>query len=150
SDRGVCRYDRSSLRASNVSDHPQSNFARVMLHTTDGETWCGTNRGLFKLTTSDSATGADSWAEVAELQGRSIFALSENDGAVWVGTSGGLFVKPKGASGFFRTPSAPSATITITGPDETEQPPSGETQQPAQDPMASQPDAASTKEKVLA
>ncbi|HKE03745.1 MAG TPA: two-component regulator propeller domain-containing protein, partial [Blastocatellia bacterium] len=150
SDRGVCRYDRSSLRASNVSDHPQSNFARVMLHASDGETWCGTNRGLFKLTTNDSANGADLWAEVAELQGRSIFALSENDGAIWAGTSGGLFVKPKDASSFFRVPSAPSATITITGADEAEQPPSGETQQPAQDPAAPQPDVASAKERVLA
>ena len=166
SDRGVCRYDRSSFRASNVSVDPESNFARVALHTSDGETWLGTNRGLFKLTTGDSATGVDSWAEVAELQGRSIFALAENDGAVWAGASGGLFVKPKDASGFSRVPSAPSSTITITGADEaepalsgqtqqpvsgqTQQPVSGQTQQPAQDPVAPQPDVASEKESVRA
>jgi signal transduction histidine kinase/ligand-binding sensor domain-containing protein len=150
SDRGVCRYDRSSFRASNVSGDKESNFARVVLHTSVGATWLGTNRGLFKLTTGDNATGSDSWAEVAEMQGRSIFALAENDGVVWAGASGGLFVKPKDASGFSRVPSAPSATITITGADEAEQPLSGETQQPAQDPVAPQPDVASEKESVRA
>ncbi len=166
SDRGVCRYDRSSLRASNVSDRPQSNYARVMLHTSDGETWCGTNNGLFKLTSSDGATGADSWTEVPELQGRSVYTLAENDGAVWAGSSGGLFVKPKDGSVFSRVPPAPSATITIIGPDEaeppltggtqppvpgqTQQPVPGQTQPPAQDPSAQQPDTASVKESVRA
>src|SRR5262245_50942231 len=95
SDRGVCRYDRSSFRASTVSNHPQSNYARVMLNTSGGETWLGTNRGLFKLVTGGESSnpkegnpkegnpkegnpkegptgdGSDSWAEVAELEGRS-------------------------------------------------------------------------------
>ncbi|MGH9766359.1 MAG: two-component regulator propeller domain-containing protein, partial [Blastocatellia bacterium] len=148
SDRGVCRYDRSSFRASNVSGAPDSNYARVMLRASDGETWLGTNLGLFRLTASDS--GADSWAEVAELQGRPIYALAENDGAIWAGAGGGLFVKSKEASGFSRVPSAPSATITITGADEAEQPVSGETQPPAQAPAATQPDASSAKESVRA
>ena len=56
SDRGVCRYDRSSFRASTVSNHPQSNFTRVMLNTSGGETWLGTNRGLFKLATSGESS----------------------------------------------------------------------------------------------
>src|SRR5262249_31678183 len=74
-DRGVCRYDRNSFRASNVSDNPQSNFVRVILQTTSLETWLGTNRGLFKLISNDNVNGADTWAEVTELQGRSVFAL---------------------------------------------------------------------------
>ena len=122
SDRGVCRYDRSSFRASTVSNHPQSNFTRVMLNTSGGETWLGTNRGLFKLATGGESNskegnpkegpgggGSDSWAEVAELEGRPIYALAESDGAVWAGAGGGLFVKPKGASGFSRVPSAADA-----------------------------------------
>ena len=127
-DRGICRYDRSSFRASQVSGGRQSNYVRVMLHTSTGETWLGTNRGLFKLTTNDSATGADSWAEVAELQGRSVYTLAETGGAVWAGTDGGLFAKLN--DGFSRVPSAPSATITITGANEAEQPVSSEGRQP--------------------
>ncbi|HKQ74370.1 MAG TPA: two-component regulator propeller domain-containing protein [Blastocatellia bacterium] len=166
SDRGVCRYDRSSLRASKIRDRSQSDYVRAMLHASDGETWCGTNNGLFKLTTSDGVTGLDSWAEVAELHGRSVYTLIEIDGAVWAGSSGGLFVKPKGGSSFSRVPPAPSATITITGADEAEPPASGgtqppvsgqtqpqlpgQTQPPAQDPAAPQPQVASEKEDVRA
>jgi signal transduction histidine kinase len=122
-DRGVCRYDRDSFRASKVSNDSESNFARVMLHASDGEMWLGANRGLFKLAANDGATGADSWIEVAETQGRSIYALFENDGAVWAGTSGGLFVKTKEAAIFSRIPSAPDTTITITNESEVEQTP---------------------------
>lgn len=129
-DRGVCRYDRDSFRASKVSNNSESNFARVMLHTSDGETWLGANRGLFKLAANDGATGADSWIEVAEAQGRSIYALFENDGAVWAGTSGGLFVKTKEAATFSRIPSAPDTTITITNETEPEQPQPADSLQP--------------------
>ncbi|MGH9938753.1 MAG: ligand-binding sensor domain-containing protein, partial [Blastocatellia bacterium] len=115
-DRGVCRYARNSFRASQVSGDRQSNYVRAALHTSTGETWLGTNRGLFQLSTSDGATGSDSWAEVAELQGRSVYTLAEAGAAVWVGTDGGLFAKLNG--GFSRVPSAPNATITITGADE--------------------------------
>jgi len=149
-DRGVCRYDRNSLRASNVSDNPQSNFARAMLHTSHGETWCGTNRGLFKLTTNDGATNADLWAEIAALQGRSVFALAEVGGALWAGTSGGLFVKTKDASDFSRVSSAPSATITISNENEAEQPGSDETQPPAEKPAAPQTEVPSSRESVRA
>lgn len=120
-DRGVCRYDRNSFRASNVSDNPQSNFVRVMLTAANGETWLGANRGLFKLAASAGESGADSWVEVAEMQGRSIYALVENGGAIWAGTSGGLFVKSKDSSGFTRV-SSPETTITITSETEVEQP----------------------------
>ncbi|MGH9753230.1 MAG: sensor histidine kinase [Blastocatellia bacterium] len=146
SDRGVCRYDRSSFRASTVSNHPQSNYARVMLHTSDGETWTGTNRGLFKLTTGANGTGSDSWAEVAELEGRSVYALAEHDGAVWAGASGGLFVKPKGASGFSRVPSATDAAITDAGADEAEQPLPEEPQQAKEEQATPPPDVSSAKE----
>ena len=85
-----------------------------MLNTSGGETWLGTNRGLFKLATSGEPSnlgggGSDSWAEVARLEGRPIYALAESDGAVWAGAGGGLFVKPKGASDFSRVPSAADA-----------------------------------------
>ncbi len=157
SDRGVCRYDRSSFRASTVSNRPQSNYARVMLRTSDGETWIGTNRGLFKLVTGGESSnpgggGSDSWAEVAELEGRSVYALTENDGAVWAGASGGLFVKTKGASSFSRVPSATDAAvagdaaITGDGANEAEKPASTEPQQTAQEQVAPAPDAASAKE----
>jgi signal transduction histidine kinase/streptogramin lyase len=163
SDRGVCRYDRSSFRAFTVSNRPQSNFARVMLHTSDGETWLGTNRGLFKLTTGGESSypkegpergDSDSWAEVADLEGRSIYALAENDGAVWAGAVGGLFVKPKGASGFSRLPSATGAAITSAGAgaraDEADKGVLEETQQAAQEQATQQPEASSAKEVVHA
>jgi signal transduction histidine kinase/ligand-binding sensor domain-containing protein len=121
-DRGVCRYDRNSFRASQVSANSQSNYVRIMLHTANGETWCGANRGLFRLGSSANETGSDSWVEVGELQGRSIYALTEDaSGAIWVGTSNGLFVKSKNDSGFSRISSAPDTTITITNESETEQ-----------------------------
>lgn len=122
-DRGVCRYDRNSFRASNVSDNPQSNFVRVMLTAANGGTWLGANRGLFKLAASAGESGADSWVEAAEMQGRSIYALVENGGAIWAGTSGGLFVKSKDASIFTRVPSTPETTVTITSETEQSQPP---------------------------
>ncbi len=159
-DRGVCRYDRNSFRASNVSNNPQSNYARVMLHSSDGETWCGTNRGLFKLATGDSATGADTWSEVTELEARPIYALAEAGEAVWAGAIGGLFVRAKGASGFSRVPSASEATI--TDDNETEQTGSGEMRQPdtatpqqgtaapQQGTAAPQPDVSQLKESVRA
>jgi signal transduction histidine kinase/ligand-binding sensor domain-containing protein len=153
SDRGVCRYDRSSFRASTVSNHPQSNFARVMLHTSDGETWVGTNRGLFKLTPGGESSdpgegGSDSWAEVAELEGRSVYALIENDGAVWAGAGGGLFVKSKGSLGFSRIPSATDAATTVAGGAEAgqSQPVPEETQPATQEQATPPPDASSAKE----
>ncbi|MGH9834450.1 MAG: ligand-binding sensor domain-containing protein, partial [Blastocatellia bacterium] len=122
-DRGVCRYDRNSFRASQVSGDSQSNFVRVMLRASNGEVWLGANRGLFKLTANVNETGSDAWVEVGELQGRSVYALSEDSsGAIRAGTSSGLFVKPKTASTFSRISSAPSATITITTETEVEQP----------------------------
>jgi signal transduction histidine kinase len=157
SDRGVCRYDRSSFRASTVSNHPQSNYTRVMLNASSGETWLGTNRGLFKLATGgESSTpkegpgggGSDSWAEVAELEGRSIYALAESDGAVWAGAVGGLFVKPKGASGFSRVPSAADAEAVGPGANEADRGGQEEAQQPAQEQPPPPPDASPAKETV--
>jgi signal transduction histidine kinase len=170
SDRGVCRYDRSSFRASTVSNHPQSNYARVMLNTSGGETWLGTNRGLFKLVTGGESSnpkegnpkegnpkegnpkegtagaGSDSWAEVAEFEGRSIYALAESDGAVWAGAGGGLFVKPKGASGFSRVPSAIDAKAAGAGANEADKGGQEEAQQPAQEQVTPPPDPSSAKE----
>ncbi|HEY7182909.1 MAG TPA: two-component regulator propeller domain-containing protein, partial [Blastocatellia bacterium] len=160
SERGVCRYDRSSFRASTVSNHPQSNFVRVALHTSDGETWLGTNRGLFKLAprgeSSNPEVGdSDSWVEVAEFEGRSIYALAEDGGAVWVGAGGELFVKSKGASGFSRVPSAADAANTSAGageadkgaPEETQQ---AETRQAAEGQATRHPNVPATKELALA
>jgi signal transduction histidine kinase len=114
-DRGVCRYDRSSFRASRVSASSQSNYVRVMLRTSSGETWCGTNRGLFKLASTANERNTDRWVESAEMQGLAIYALTESaNAAVWAGTSSGLFVKPKATSLFARVSSAPNTSITIT------------------------------------
>jgi signal transduction histidine kinase/ligand-binding sensor domain-containing protein len=161
SDRGVCRYDRSSFRASTVSNHPQSNFARVMLNTSGGETWLGTNRGLFKLATGGESSNpkegpgggsSDSWAEVTEVEGRAIYALAESDGAVWVGAGGGLFVKPKGASGFSHVPSATDTKTEGAGADEAGK--AEEAQPPAQEqtapPPAPSPEKETAKEVVSA
>jgi len=149
-DRGVCRYDRNSFRASQVSGDSQSNFVRVMLRASNGEVWLGANRGLFKLAANVNETGSDAWVESGELQGRSIYALSEDSsGAIRAGTSGGLFVKPKTASTFSRVSSAPDATITITNEPGVEQPGSGEPQQP-NDNNAPQPTTPSARESVRA
>jgi len=97
-DRGVCRYDRESFRASTVGSNADSSFIRSLLVTRQGETLAGSNRGLFSLT-----RGADlgPWVQVAEIQERPVYALAEDDtGAVWAGTNSGLFVRRNQASGF--------------------------------------------------
>jgi len=150
-DRGVCRYDRHSFRASNVSEISQSNFVRVMLQATNGETWLGANRGLFKLASNANETNADSWAEVGELQGRSLYALAEDaSGAIWAGTSSGLFVKSKTSSIFTRISSAPNTAITTTNNHEPGQAESGEPKPPNAAAAAPQPTAPSTRESVRA
>ncbi len=150
-DRGVCRYDRTSFRASNVSANRQSNYVRVMLRAASGETWCGTNSGLFTLASGASEANSESWVEVGETQGRSIYALSEDaSGALWVGTSGGLFVKPKNASGFSRVSSAPNTTITITDESGPEQAEPGEPRQPGDSTEAPQPSAPPARESIRA
>lgn len=150
-DRGVCRYDRHSFRASQVSGDPESNFVRVMLRASNGEVWLGANRGLFKLAANANETGSDAWVEAGELQGRSIYALSEDSsGAIRAGTSGGLFVKPKTASTFSRFLSAPNATITITNDHDVDPLGAGEQQQPTDDTATPQPTVPSTRESVRA
>jgi signal transduction histidine kinase len=114
-DRGVCRYDRDSFRAATLSNSGESNFVRELLVAQNGETWCGTNRGLFKL-----APGADlgPWNEVAALQGRAVYALLDQAGDIWAGTHSGLFVKAKGASDFARlTLAEPETTDEAAEPD---------------------------------
>jgi signal transduction histidine kinase/ligand-binding sensor domain-containing protein len=109
-DRGVCRYDRESFRAAALSGRSQSNFVRVLLQASTGETWCGTNRGLFRLN-----AGADlgPWAEVAEIQGRAVYALLEQDGVLWAGTRSGLFRKAADRPTFERVP---LETVPLTEP----------------------------------
>jgi signal transduction histidine kinase len=165
SDRGVCRYDRSSFRASTVSANPQSNYVRVALHAPDGEIWLGTNRGLFKLVTGGAPSNpgklkgadSDSWVEVAELEGHSIYALTEDNGAIWVGAVGGLFVKPKGDSTFTRIHSATDAAIISAGADAggaekgaTTESPQVETQQATQEQAKRQTDISAAREIVRA
>ncbi|MEP7337846.1 MAG: two-component regulator propeller domain-containing protein [Acidobacteriota bacterium] len=110
-DRGVCRYDRESFRATTVSDNLQSNYVRSLLQTGSGEMWSGTNRGLFKLADGGASMTA---VEVSELQTRAIYDLFEDSaGAVWAGTSSGLFVKAKTSATFARVASPPETTVTI-------------------------------------
>src|SRR5262249_44162314 len=106
-DRGVCRYDRTSFRNSQVSPVADSNFVRALLHTQKNGTWCGTNRGLFLLAGRTKETNYDSWIEIPELEGLSIYALSEDSaGAIWAGTNAGLFVRTDASSNFNRVHSA--------------------------------------------
>jgi len=111
-DRGICRYDRESFRASVLSSDPESNFVRDLLQFSGGELWCGTNRGLFKLNSASDQTSA---AAVAEIQNRSVYALFEDQfGSVWAGTSSGLFVKNKETPIFARVSEAPKTDISIS------------------------------------
>ncbi|MDX2034142.1 MAG: two-component regulator propeller domain-containing protein [Blastocatellia bacterium] len=141
-DRGVCRYDRTSFRTSQVSENGQSNFVRTLLRTKAGETWAGTNRGLFKLT-------GEAWTEAAELQGRSIYTLTEDAaGAVWAGTDGGLYARSKG-SGFARIASGPATAITIENDPET-QPPGPAPEPPTTPPADPETPPQTTRESVRA
>jgi signal transduction histidine kinase/ligand-binding sensor domain-containing protein len=107
-DRGVCRYDRESFRAENVSNNPQSNFIRALLQTSAGETYAGTNRGFFRLVPGVNVDERGAWSEVIELQGRAVYALHEDaEGAVWVGTDGGVFLRSKDSPGFSLFSTAP-------------------------------------------
>ena len=107
-DRGVCRYDRTSFRTSQVSENAQSNFVRTLLRTKRGEIWAGANRGLFRR------TPAEAWTEALELQGRAIYALIEDEaGAVWAGTDGGLYARAAAGAGFTRVAAGPPAEVTI-------------------------------------
>ncbi|MFN0086791.1 MAG: two-component regulator propeller domain-containing protein [Blastocatellia bacterium] len=113
-DRGVCRYDRTSFRTSQVSENPQSNFVRGLLRTRAGETWCGTNRGLFKLAGGALPGGGDAWSEIPELRGSAVYALTEDGaGTVWAAASSGLFARSRNRPGFARVASGPSTTISI-------------------------------------
>ena len=108
-DRGVCRYDRDSFRATMLSGDSQSNYVRKLLQDSNGELWCGTNRGLFRLTSPESRA-----VSVGEIASRSVYALLEDaEGAIWAGTSGGLFFKTKDAANFVRVIEAPANEITI-------------------------------------
>ncbi|MEK7832270.1 MAG: two-component regulator propeller domain-containing protein, partial [Acidobacteriota bacterium] len=110
-DRGVCRYDRESFRATTLSGDSNSNYVRDLLLASGGELWCGTNRGLFRLASPESAA-----AQVAELENRSVYSLIEDAaGAIWAGTSDGLFVKSKDAASFIHVTETPTTTITIEG-----------------------------------
>jgi signal transduction histidine kinase/ligand-binding sensor domain-containing protein len=127
-DRGVCRFDRDSFRAENVSNSPQSNFIRSLLHTSTGETYCGTNRGLFRLVPGDNGRDQGAWSEVIELQGRSVYTLHEDaTGSVWVGTESGVFLRSKDSPAFSQFSTAPeetgiAVTDEITGHQSTELP----------------------------
>nr|MDQ3012710.1 hypothetical protein [Acidobacteriota bacterium] len=138
-DRGVCRYDRESFRATAISGNSQSNYVRSMLQIGSGEVWSGTNRGLFKLVDEGASTTA---IEVSELQTRSVYDLFEDGaGAVWAGTSSGLFVKTKSSASFVRVASPPETTITIgddavvTDSAQSNPPPEAGTSDPAANPQ---------------
>jgi signal transduction histidine kinase/ligand-binding sensor domain-containing protein len=110
-DRGVCRYDRESFRATTISENSQSNYVRSLLQTRSGEVWSGTNRGLFKLVDSGASIRG---SEVSELQMRSVYDLFEDGAsAVWAATSSGLFTKTKSSPNFVRVAGVPNTTITI-------------------------------------
>ncbi|MEW6127365.1 MAG: two-component regulator propeller domain-containing protein [Acidobacteriota bacterium] len=86
-DRGVCRFDPQGMRVETISPFAESNFIRALFQSADGLIWCGTNRGLFvRLKTSPI------WQEVAELSGKSIYAMIETaENHLLVGTHSGLY-----------------------------------------------------------
>lgn len=111
-DRGICRYDRESFRASILSNDANSNFVRDLLQSSSGELWCGTNRGLFKMNSANDQGSANA---VVEIQTRSIYSLFEDQsGSVWAGTSNGLFARSKGSSTFTRVSESPKTEISIS------------------------------------
>ncbi|MCI0659469.1 MAG: hypothetical protein L0220_00190, partial [Acidobacteria bacterium] len=113
-DHGVCRYDRDSFRSANISNDPQSNVVWSLLRALSGETYAGTNRGLFRLSTDANDADYGIWSEVTELQGYSVYTLYEDKaGGVWAGTDGGLFVRPVESSGFSRFSPTPETIVTI-------------------------------------
>lgn len=113
-DRGVCRYDRTGFRTSQMSDSAQSNFVRSLLYTRNKESFAGTNRGLFQLAGRTKETNYDTWTEIPALQERSIHAMVEDaEGTTWAGTSNGLFFKTKTDTEFRRFSSTPRSVITI-------------------------------------
>src|SRR5262249_12415689 len=108
---------------SQVSPIADSNFVRALLHTQKNGTWCGTNRGLFLLAGRTKETNYDSWIEIPELEGLSIYALSEDSaGAIWAGTNAGLFVRTDASSNFNRVHSA--NTVVSIGEENPEDQPS--------------------------
>lgn len=112
-DRGICRYDRDSFRATMLSGDSQSNYVRKLLQASNGELWCGTNRGLFRLASPESGAVA-----VGEIESRSVYSLLQDAaGAIWAGTGGGLFFKTKDAASFVRANEAPATEITIENED---------------------------------
>ncbi|MCI0660163.1 MAG: hypothetical protein L0220_03730 [Acidobacteria bacterium] len=123
-DRGICRYDRESFLADNVSKAPNSNFIRALLKSSSGDTFAGTNSGLFRHTGIDNDPG--SWIEALELQGRSVYSLLEDaTGTIWAGTENGLFAKAKDSPNFTDLSTSPEATITISGEGIAQLPPEG-------------------------
>ena len=62
---------------------------RVLFQSSDGQVWCGTNRGLFVR-----AAGAD-WRQVAGPGNRAIYAIAENSDGLLVGSANGLYVLDK-------------------------------------------------------
>jgi signal transduction histidine kinase len=124
-DRGVCRYDRTGFRTSQMSESAQSNFVRSLLYNRSKESFSGTNRGLFQLAGRTKETNYDIWIGIPALQDRSIHAMAEDvEGTTWAGTNSGLFFKAKNDAEFRRFPSAPRSVITIEEESAAETPPS--------------------------
>ncbi|MFN0109490.1 MAG: two-component regulator propeller domain-containing protein [Blastocatellia bacterium] len=145
-DRGVCRYDRESFRATTLSADSNSNYVRDLLLASNGEVWAGTNRGLFKLASPESAG-----SQVVELESRSVYSLIEDTaGAIWAGTSDGLFVKSKIAASFVRATETPNTTITIEGENAATQPETSEPENPQSAIRNPQSEASQSKESVRA
>ncbi|MBP6820580.1 MAG: hypothetical protein KA368_03505 [Acidobacteria bacterium] len=138
-DRGVCRYDRESFRATTLSGDSQSNYVRDLLQASGGELWCGTNRGLFRLALPESLA-----AQIVELENRSVYSLIEDTaGAIWAGTSDGLFVKTKASANFIRVNEQQIAGITIESENSAIQPETSGPENP-------QSEAPQSKESVRA
>ncbi|HEX8289887.1 MAG TPA: two-component regulator propeller domain-containing protein [Pyrinomonadaceae bacterium] len=70
-DRGVCRFDASSPFNKTISENGNSNFVRTLFKTSAGQTFAGTNRGLFLLSEGN-------WLEAGNFSPKSIYVVGED------------------------------------------------------------------------
>lgn len=83
--RGVCRYDRSSPYIQTLSDSANSNFVRTLFRAADGRVFAGTNRGLF-------VQDGDGWETFGSFPGRTVYAIGDDPGGkMLIGGPAGVF-----------------------------------------------------------
>lgn len=69
--RGACRFDAASPFNQTVSDNRNGNFVRTIFRTSSGQTFAGTNRGLY-------VASENIWLEVPNFSSKVIYAAAES------------------------------------------------------------------------